>query len=107
MAVGPEEVRRIAALARLRPDEAMTDRLTAELNGILEHIRTLEEADVSSVEAAVRLPEEPVLFRDPSLTPDSLLGGAPASGAPDWRDGFFTVPKLPALDGNSGGGEGA
>ncbi len=107
MAVGREEVRRIAALARLRPDEAMTDRLTAELNGILEHIRTLDEADVSSVDEPVRLPDEPVRFRDPSLAPDALAGGAPGSVAPGWRDGFFTVPRLPALDGNPGGGEGA
>jgi len=106
MSVSREDVERIAALARLdgfgedepvaggRPSGA---RLTEELNRILEHIATLEEADISEVEQPIRLPSEPVPFRDPGLGPDSLAEGAPADRAPQWRDGFFVVPRLPAL----------
>lgn len=100
MSVSGDEVRRIAALARLRPDEAQVERLTGELNRILEHVDTLSEVDVSGVEEPLRLPERPVSFRDPALGPDPLEAGAPGEAAPDWRDGFFVVPRLPALEGD-------
>ncbi len=106
MSVSREEVERIAALARLDvfgDDESAAEgrpsavRLTEELNRILEHIATLEEADISEIGDPIRLPSDPVPFRDPGLEPDSLAEGAPADRAPRWRDGFFLVPRLPAL----------
>lgn len=106
MSVGREEVERIAALARLDvlgEDEPAAEgrlsvaRLTDELNRILEHVATLEEADISEVEEPIRLPSDPVPFRDPGLGPDRLAEGAPADRAPQWREGFFVVPRLPAL----------
>jgi aspartyl-tRNA(Asn)/glutamyl-tRNA(Gln) amidotransferase subunit C len=105
MAVGNDEVRRIAALARLRLEDEDVDRLTGELNRILEHVRSLDEADTSGAGAPVRLPDEPVPFRDPVLGPDELEAGAPGDRAPDWRDGFFVVPRLPALEAEDGEGE--
>ncbi len=98
MSVSKEEVRRIAELARLRPDEASVERLTRELNGILEHIQRLESLDVSEVDETERISSDPVTFRDPELGPDALGEGGGEGIAPEWRDGFFLVPRLPALD---------
>lgn len=45
MAVGPDEVRRIAELARLRLGESEVEALAGELSGILGHIDALEEVE--------------------------------------------------------------
>lgn len=97
--VTKEEVRRIAALARLRLDDETVERLAADLTGILEHVGRLEEVDVSSVAEAHRPTEGAAPFRDPELEPDPMEEGEPARGAPAWRDGFFLVPRLPGVEG--------
>jgi aspartyl/glutamyl-tRNA(Asn/Gln) amidotransferase C subunit len=104
MGVSQEDVRKIAELARLHPDELSVVRLTEELNGILEHIRSLEEVDTSAVEGFEPWRSGSLPFRDPKLGPDHLSAGAPGDRAPEWVDGFFVVPRLPALD---GGGDAA
>lgn len=97
-AVSGQDVQQIAELARLRPDQEAVRQLTEELNGILEHVRLLETLDVSEIDEEDSITLDPVLYRDPKITPDELRGNAPGSIAPDWRDGFFVVPRLPALD---------
>lgn len=99
MAVSREDVAKIAELARLHPDEGAIERLTGELNGILEHVRVLGEVDVSEVDEDRWTLSEVEPFRDPGLPRDELAPGAPGDRAPQWRDGFFLVPRLPALDG--------
>jgi aspartyl-tRNA(Asn)/glutamyl-tRNA(Gln) amidotransferase subunit C len=94
MALSLDEVRRIAALARLRlsPDEE--NRLAGELSAILDYVRQLEELDVSGVEPmthALAAAETP--FREdepaPCLPPDQALANAPA------REGTcFQVPRI-------------
>lgn len=101
MTVDRDEVKRIAQLARLRLDIDEAGRLTGELNQILEHIRTLEEADVSQVEGQTGIPRPSGSFRPPELPPDGLPAGAPGNHAPDWREGYFVVPRLPAVEEDS------
>lgn len=98
MGVTEDDVRRIAALARLSPDPEDVKRLTTELNGILEHVRALERLDLAEVEVGRRATAPETRFRDPDLPPDDLAEGAPATLAPRWEEGFFAVPRLPALD---------
>ena len=101
--VSEDDVRKIAALAKLASDPESIHRLTEELNGILGHVRSLERLD-DLVAGESRGPDEPAVFRDPALLPDPLSGGAPEGLAPAWKDGFFLVPRLPALDDGSRGG---
>jgi aspartyl-tRNA(Asn)/glutamyl-tRNA(Gln) amidotransferase subunit C len=95
MALSLEEVRRIAALARLRlsPEEERT--FAEQLSAILAHVEQLEELDVSGVEPmthALAAGEAPALRADeprPSLEPGEALANAPA------REGtFFKVPRI-------------
>jgi aspartyl-tRNA(Asn)/glutamyl-tRNA(Gln) amidotransferase subunit C len=95
LALSLEEVRRIAALARLRlsPEEERT--FAVQLSAILDHVRQLEELDVSAVEPmthALAAGESPELRPDavePCLTPGEALAGAPA------REGtWFKVPRI-------------
>jgi aspartyl/glutamyl-tRNA(Asn/Gln) amidotransferase C subunit len=102
-AVSEDDVRKIAALAKLASDPESIHKLTEELNGILEHVRVLERLD-DPVTSESRGTGETPAFRDPALPPDPLSAGAPASLAPAWQDGFFLVPRLPALDDGPRGG---
>ncbi len=95
MALSLEEVRRIAALARLRlsPEEERT--FAVQLSKILEHVAQLEELDVSRIEPmthALAAGELAALRADavhPSLAPDEALANAPA------REGTcFKVPRI-------------
>jgi aspartyl-tRNA(Asn)/glutamyl-tRNA(Gln) amidotransferase subunit C len=101
MEVTRDDVRKIATLARLRPQEEAVERLTRELNGILGHIRLLEEVDVAGAEEARWRSVDRAPTRDPALPRDALAEGAPGTVAPDWKEGFFAVPRVPALDGGA------
>jgi aspartyl-tRNA(Asn)/glutamyl-tRNA(Gln) amidotransferase subunit C len=94
MALSPAEVRRIAALARLRLSPEEESRLAGELSAILDYVRQLEELDVSGVEpmthalAAGETPlrEDAVL---PGLSPEEALANAPARAGT-----CFQVPRI-------------
>jgi len=94
MALSLEEVRRIAALARLRltPEEERT--FAGQLSAILDHVAELRELDVTGVEPMTHAlaGEGPDLRVDvllPSLPPEEALANAPA------REGtYFKVPRI-------------
>jgi len=95
VALSLDEVRRIAALARLRlsPEEERT--FAGQLSAILDHVRQLEELDVSAVEPmthALAAGDAPSLRPDavePGLSPEQALAAAPA------REGTcFKVPRI-------------
>jgi aspartyl-tRNA(Asn)/glutamyl-tRNA(Gln) amidotransferase subunit C len=95
MALTLDEVRRIAALARLRlsADEERT--FAVQLSAILDHVRQLEELDVSGVEpmthalAAGEAPEPRPDAVEAGLSPEEALASAPA------REGTcFKVPRI-------------
>jgi len=95
MALSLEEVRRIAALARLRltPDDERT--FAGQLSAILDYVRQLEELDVSQVEPMTHAlaAGEPAPLREdevrPSLPPERALQNAPE------REGTcFKVPRI-------------
>jgi aspartyl-tRNA(Asn)/glutamyl-tRNA(Gln) amidotransferase subunit C len=95
VALSLEEVRRIAALARLRlsPEEERT--FAVQLSAILDHVEELKALDVSNVEPmthALAAGEASALRADEvqrSLAPDEALANAPA------REGTcFKVPRI-------------
>lgn len=96
MAVSRDDVLRVAALARLRLEPAEVERFTAQLNSILDHIGALGRAQGAAPRAGEPA-DWPAPQRDDSGAPDALAF-PPAHLAPAWEDGFFAVPRLPALD---------
>ena len=92
MALTPEQVAHVAALARLELAPAEAELYRAQLSAILEAAALLDEVDVSGVEPVRDEPHAPPLRPDvehPSLPPELSLGNAPA------RVGSaFTVPKI-------------
>ena len=81
MALTPEDVDHIAALARLgiTPDERA--RLTTQLSGILEHFQVLQQLDTSQIPpTAQNLDLRNVMRADavrPSLPREAILANAP------------------------------
>jgi aspartyl-tRNA(Asn)/glutamyl-tRNA(Gln) amidotransferase subunit C len=91
--INPDEVREIAALARLRLDEAEIARMTHELDGILGYIETVKNLDTASVEPMTHaVPFDCPMREDElgqSLTIDEALQNAPRR-----REGAFEVPRI-------------
>jgi len=92
MAIGPEEVLRIARLARLRisPEEAA--QLARDLDRIVAYVDSLQEVDLPAGAETLTYFGRDVLRADeprPGLGRDVALRNAPA------QDGeFFLVPKI-------------
>lgn len=89
-------VRRAAKLARIALSSAEPERFAEELAPVLD---AFERVDASGA-----LPELGTRDRHPEAVlrpdvPDSdPLYLPPSELAPDWREGFFVIPRLPALD---------
>jgi len=95
VALSLDEVRRIAGLARLRLSAEEEQTFAVQLSAILDHVRQLDELDVSGVEPmthALAADEAPALRPDavePGLSPGEALAAAPA------REGTcFKVPRI-------------
>jgi aspartyl-tRNA(Asn)/glutamyl-tRNA(Gln) amidotransferase subunit C len=97
MAVTREDVVHVAGLARLRLTEEEIERFTVQLSGILQHMEELKELDVSGVEPVGGAAEWQAPLRSEDAGPDGLSREL-RELAPAWQDGFFTVPRLAALD---------
>ena len=93
MAVSHDDVRRIAALARIAvPDERLDD-LARQLSGILGHMDALAQVtDATAHEEAER--KSPGMRLAEDSGPPVQLHADRAAFAPKWRDGFFLVPRL-------------
>jgi len=100
MAVTSADVLHVAALARLRLSVAEVDKLTAQLNDILAHVTELAEAGTAGVEPEPATTWPARLRGDGE--PADTLALPPAELAPAWAEGFFTVPRLAAMDSAAG-----
>ncbi len=93
MSVTIKDVEHIAELARLEFNENEKQKLTHELNEILNYVKKLDELDTSNVEPLSHVIELNNVFRDdvvqPSIPPEEALKNAPAK-----KDTFFRVPKV-------------
>lgn len=117
-----DTVRHVARLARLELGEEEVERLAEEMEDVLSRFAELEEAEEAGAGPVGDEPEaeepgdgasaparpEP---DDGGLRPDrpdaDPLARGPGEMAPEWRDGFFLVPRLEALGGDGGDWSGA
>lgn len=110
MSVDRDEVERIAALAKLHLEDDEADRLTEEMNRILEHAARLRGIAADGAEGgAEAAPERTSGTRSVDAEEADELLRAPGSFAPDMREGFFVVPPPPGVvhDGVASDGPGA
>ena len=93
MQVDEATVRRIARLARIKVSADEAKALEAELSGIFEWIKQLEEVDTDAVEPMTRVVAMKLKKRPDQVTAggiaDEVVANAPAA-----QDDFFVVPKV-------------
>lgn len=93
MAVPPDEVRRLAALARLRVTPGEEARLSDEMTRLVDYIDQLGEVDVEGVEPLLHVLDLENVFRpdvpQQRITREQALANAPRS------DGdYVRVPRV-------------
>lgn len=93
MAVTLEDVRHVAALARVGLSDARAASLVAELNTILGHMEVLSKVDTSRLEPVVGVGAEGLPVQDDHGPPVALAREL-KNFAPSVRDGFLLVPRL-------------
>ena len=91
--LGPDQVRQVAKLSRIKLSEDEVQQFTAQLSDILAYVEQLNELNTENVEPTTHPLRMTNIFRDDrvgqSLTKEQALQNAPQ------REGdFFSVPKV-------------
>ncbi len=92
MAIPPEEVRRVAALARLEIPEDRLDRVARELSAVLEYAAVLRNLDLAGCEPSSFAPGGVPLRADEPAA--GLAREDALAMAPEAEEGFFLVPPF-------------
>jgi aspartyl-tRNA(Asn)/glutamyl-tRNA(Gln) amidotransferase subunit C len=97
VAVSLDDVRHVAALARLGLTDERAAALVGEMNTILAHMDVLSSVNTDGVDevAGIGASGTPVRRDDRAPVP---LARAPEAFAPRMRDGFLLVPRLSTHD---------
>jgi aspartyl-tRNA(Asn)/glutamyl-tRNA(Gln) amidotransferase subunit C len=93
MKLTPNEVRHVAALARLGLSEQEVIRMGDQLSSILEHIAVLERVDTSTILPTAQVTTLANVMRD-DVVAESLPRAAILANAPRQQDGFFEVDAI-------------
>jgi aspartyl-tRNA(Asn)/glutamyl-tRNA(Gln) amidotransferase subunit C len=99
MSVSRDQVEQMAALARLRLSGTEVDRFADQLGDILDHAAELAAVDIGDEDTSVAVEPAPLRADERATDPLQI---PPATLAPAWSGGFFTVPRLAAMDGGEG-----
>ncbi len=96
MSISRTELDMIAALARLKLSDEEIDGLTGDCQAILDYFKVVREAGTADtvVDGSA---ERSAPLREDRIDCDPLEEKL-EDLAPDWRDGYFILPRLPALD---------
>ena len=93
MKIGRDEVRHVAALARLALSADEEEQLAGELEAILGYIETLAELDTEGVPPTDHALDAGPIFRDDEVRNQPRVEELLAN-APDRSGSFFRVPKI-------------
>jgi len=93
VAVSLDDVRHIAALARLSLDDDHAPTIVAELNSILAHMEVLSQVDTQRLEEVVGVGAAGAPLRRDEGPPIAMVC-TPDAFAPRMQHGFFLVPRL-------------
>ena len=86
------DVAKVAALARIRVDDAEVQRLSGDVARVLEYVELLFAVDVEGVEPLRQPPFTPAPLRTDEPRP--VLGVGAIAGSAGASDGLVRVPKV-------------
>jgi aspartyl/glutamyl-tRNA(Asn/Gln) amidotransferase C subunit len=97
LSIGRNEVRHAARLAELALGEGELDRLVDQMNRIVDYVAQLDRVPADRMaQPFLPGPAAAALRED---VPDPVpLAHPPAEFAPEFRDGFFLVPRHGAME---------
>lgn len=93
MDLSPEDVAKVAVLARLRINPELLATYTEQINEIVHYVEQLQKVDVSGIEPLAHGVEVRNVFRDDRRT-DSLPRSEALSNAPKRNHEAFLVPAV-------------
>lgn len=97
MSLSLEEVRHVAALARLGMDDDELETMRETLSSILDHIEEINELDTDAISPTAQVVEMNNVWREDE--PDEGFSQETAlKNAADSRDGFFAVSAVMGSD---------
>jgi len=93
MSVGPDDINKIAHLARLQIDSDKIEKISKDITNILSLVDELQKTDTSGIEPMAHPMDASQTLRRDDVTEsdnrDKLQGIAPST-----EDGLFLVPKV-------------
>ena len=97
MSIGRDQVLHVARLAELAVRDEELDRLVDQMNRIVDYVAQLDQVPADGIaEPFLPGPASIALRED---VPDPVpLARPPAAFAPEFRDGFFLVPRHGAME---------
>ena len=93
MSLSPDDVKRIAGLARIEIDDAQAQATQAQLNTIFDLIATMQAVDTSDIEPMAHAQEVYQRLREDAVT-ESDRHAAFQAIAPAVEAGLYLVPKV-------------
>jgi aspartyl-tRNA(Asn)/glutamyl-tRNA(Gln) amidotransferase subunit C len=93
MKITPEEVERVARLARLEVSPDEKEELTRQMNRILQYVEKLNELDTTGVSPTSHAIDLQNAFRDDAVDV-SLPRDASLENAPESNGAEFVVPRI-------------
>ena len=93
MKIGPEQVRKIADLARLELADDELEQMSSQLSAILDYVEQLSALDTSNVEPLAQVVPSETPFRADEVTSD-FPEGLVTKNAPEAEQGMFRVPQV-------------
>jgi len=93
MSISPEEVAKVARLARLDLSQETIGQYAAQLDGILEYMDKLSELDTTSVEPLYTPVDQVSVMRDDVVKKDYARADI-LKNAPETDGAFFIVPRI-------------
>ena len=93
MKISPDEVARVAALARLRLTQAKLEVFAGQLDDILSYMETLNQVDTSKTEPLYTPVEHTSRMREDVVKAEYSREDI-LSNAPEDNGAFFIVPKI-------------
>lgn len=97
-AVTVDDVRHVAALARLELADDRATQLARDLNTILEHMDVLARVNTGGADEVAGVGAAGMRLRK-DAGPPTPLAEPPESFAPEMRGGLFVVPRLATHEG--------
>ena len=93
MSVGPEDINKIAHLARLHIEDDKIEKISQDITNILSLVDQLQSADTSDIEPMAH-PMDAIQILRPDVVTETNKREKLQANAPATEDGLFLVPKV-------------